>query len=112
MVAELCWPLPDRKQVALLLARYLPFTVGECRTVLESGGIDVEFGVRDMDGLPRIETSFRLDPSGPRFVHVDEPVDELGRSTGLSFFTVLLDEDINASPLYERTSETDAPIYL
>jgi hypothetical protein len=111
-VTELCWPLPDHKQVALLLARYLPFTVAECRTVLEAGGTDVGFSVRDLDGLPRIETTFRLDPAGPRFVHVDEPVDELGRPTGLSFFTVLLDEDINGSPLYERASETDAPIYL
>lgn len=111
-VAERCWPLPDRKQVALLLARYLPFTVSECRTVLEAGGTDVEFSVRDLDGLPRIETTFRLDPSGPRFVHVDEPVDELGRPTGLNFYTVLLAEDINGSRMYERTSEADAPIYL
>jgi hypothetical protein len=111
-VTELCWPRPSADHVAGLLADYLPFTVGECRTAIQSGATDVGFTVRDLDGLPRIETTFRLSEPGPRFVHVDEPVDELGRSVGLQFLNIMLDEDLNGSRLYRRAFEPDSTVFL
>ncbi len=111
-VTELCWPRPSAGHVAGLLADYLAFTVGDCRTAIESGATDVGFTVRDLDGLPRIETTFRLGEPGPRVVHVDEPVDELGRLVGLQFLNIALDEDMNGSPLYRRTFESDSTVYL
>jgi hypothetical protein len=59
--------------------------------------------------LPAVETSFRRREPGRRYVRVDEPVDELGRSFGLRFRTNAPAEDMAGGGPF-RSGPPDATV--
>jgi hypothetical protein len=61
---------------------------------MAAGARDLRIRVTGLADLPAVETSLRWREPGPRYVRVDEPVDELGRSFGLRFLNIALAEDM------------------
>src|SRR4051794_20647654 len=89
-----CWPRPSPGRIQEALAEYLPFTLAESRSAMAAGASDVQIRLSGLADLPAVETSFRWGEPDRRYVRVDQPVDELGRSFGLRFLNIALAEDI------------------
>ncbi len=83
------------EQEGARLVDYLTFSLGGARGIRELGARDVEITIKGAGPATTIQTRFRLPRlPGRSLIQTDRPFDEVGRTVGLRYWNVLLDEDM------------------